>query len=422
MSQDIHEGSREAIHPDTIRRSRSIPGLFLQLPWYVWFPAIFVIGATVGSFLNVCIYRLPLEKSPLWPLSSRCGRCLQPIRAIDNLPLLSYWLRRGRCRTCGETFSVRYFWIELGTALGFVGLFYLEAVLNVHEFSEGRLTAPRMQTACLAAFLFHAVLLSFLIVAAFCDIDHRLIPLPLTVTGTMVGLIGAMLLPWPWPYTPAQATPSGSFIDNWHVSKIGKPFQGVYSWPVWGPLPPGLAPGGNWQTGLATGFAGFLAGTLLLRIVRFLFGLGRGKEYMDDPHPEAKAWGPLWRGWDWVGRVGGKALGLGDADLMMMAGAFLGWQPTLAAFFLSVVPGLVFGMVQIFLRSEQQLPFGPALAIGVLLAALGWHEIAPQVQVFFFNGPFIAALAGIACTLLLIAGYVLRTMKGWGGSTGPENS
>ena len=161
----------------------------------------------------------------------------------------------------------------------------------------------------------------------------------------------------------------------------------MYSWPVWGPLPEWLAPGGNWQTGLATGVAGFLVGTLTLRIVRFTFGLGIGAEYMDEADPESVRWSLPWRLWDWVGRVGGKTLGLGDADLMMMAGAFLGWQPTLTAFFLAVVPGLMFGMVQIFQRGDNALPFGPSLAIGAMIAALGWQEIGPPLQVFFFNGP-----------------------------------
>ncbi len=91
---------------------------------------VFLFGACVGSFLNVCAYRLPFEKSVLWP-GSRCGSCLQPVRWYDNLPLLSYWLLRGRCRDCGATFSSRYFWVELATGLAFLGLFYLEVILNV---------------------------------------------------------------------------------------------------------------------------------------------------------------------------------------------------------------------------------------------------------------------------------------------------
>src|SRR6185503_12420212 len=88
--------------------------------------------------------------------------------------------------------------------------------------------------------------------------------------------------------------------------------EGLYPWPLWGPLPEALPPG-SWQLGLVTGLVGALAGTFLLRAVGFLFGTGLGKE----------------------------ALGLGDADLMMMAGSFLGWQPIILAFFLSAPVALV---------------------------------------------------------------------------------
>src|SRR4051794_14834977 len=98
-----------------------------------WLVALFVLGAIVGSFLNVCIYRLPPEKSIFWPAGSRCGNCYQAIRWYDNLPLVSYWLLRGRCRTCGARFSMRYFFIELLTGLCFAGLFYVEVVDNIHE-------------------------------------------------------------------------------------------------------------------------------------------------------------------------------------------------------------------------------------------------------------------------------------------------
>src|SRR5574341_1450468 len=100
---------------------------------FFWLPAVFVIGAIVGSFVNVAVSRLPLEKSLLWP-GSRCGSCFQRIRWFDNIPLISYWWLRGRCRNCGTSFSIRYFLIELATALGFVGLFYLEMMRNIHQW------------------------------------------------------------------------------------------------------------------------------------------------------------------------------------------------------------------------------------------------------------------------------------------------
>src|SRR5437764_15457784 len=96
-----------------------------------WFILVFVLGVVVGSFLNVCIARLPLEKSIIWP-GSHCGSCVQPIRWYDNIPLFSYLILRGKCRLCGARYSFRYFAVELLTGLGWLGLFYLEVVLNIH--------------------------------------------------------------------------------------------------------------------------------------------------------------------------------------------------------------------------------------------------------------------------------------------------
>jgi prepilin signal peptidase PulO-like enzyme (type II secretory pathway) len=89
----------------------------------------FALGAVVGSFLNVCLHRLLRGESLLWP-ASRCGHCLQAVRWYDNIPLLSYWVLWGRCRSCGWEFSARYFWIELSVAAGYAGLFGVEVLLN----------------------------------------------------------------------------------------------------------------------------------------------------------------------------------------------------------------------------------------------------------------------------------------------------
>src|SRR4051812_6157611 len=161
---------------------------------YYWLVLVFVIGAVVGSFLNVCVARLPLEKSLLWP-GSRCGRCYQPIRWYDNLPLISYLWLRGRCRACGATYSMRYFFIELATALGFVGLFYLEVIENIHGWppcgaNPWELSLGLYPMEWFVGFGYHAVLFSFLLVAAACDLDGRTIPVGLTLTGAVVGLVG----------------------------------------------------------------------------------------------------------------------------------------------------------------------------------------------------------------------------------------
>ena len=326
-----------------------------------WLVMTFLVGTIVGSFLNVAVSRLPKEKSLIWP-GSRCGACHQTIRWYHNLPIVSYLWLRGRCARCGTSFSPRYLIVELVCGIGFSLLYYVEMVLNIHGWPVGNrgwaLAIGFPPPVWWWGYLFHALLFSFLLAAAVCDLDGMEIPLPLTLTGTVIGLLGAVLFPWPWPWTPAEATPVplvGMMAgQEWKIP--GSIKEGIYAWPVYGPLPEWLAPGGNWQTGLATGVAGALAGTFLVRAIAFVFSAGLGKE----------------------------ALGLGDADLMMMAGAFLGWQMVVVAFFVSVLPGLFFGIAQMVLTRDNRMPFGPSLAVGVMATCVGWHGwalcAAPDVR------------------------------------------
>jgi leader peptidase (prepilin peptidase)/N-methyltransferase len=349
--------------------------------FYVWLGFVFLIGAVVGSFINVCVARLPFEKSILWP-GSRCGRCLQPIRALDNLPLLGYWLLRGRCRSCGQRFSVSYFSVELFTACAFAGLFYLEIGRNVLDLPYLSDWTWEIQWGVLplkiwVVFFWHATLLGFLITISLCDLQYLEVPLNVTVCGTVVGLIGATFLAWPFP--DAAPVPPGP---------LGPPISpGLYPWPVWLPAQlPSWMPPGSWQLGLATGLAGALVGMMTLRGVRFLFGLGRGKE----------------------------GLGIGDADVMMMAGAFLGWQPTLLAFFVGVFVALFFGVVQLIRKGDQELAFAPALAVGVMATLLIWPTVSrmPNVFLLFSEAWLLGGAIAVGAVLFLMASFMLRLVRG----------
>lgn len=357
----------------------------------VWLLLVFLLGACVGSFLNVCVVRIPhYEKSILWP-GSHCFHCYQPIRWYDNLPLVSYWLLRGRCRTCKAPYSIRYFLTELGTGLAFAGLFYLEAHHNVHRFgSQAGFDAFQIQFGLIppAAWVvwgYHSILLSFLIVVSLSDIDHLEIPMSVTVTGMIVGLIGSVLFPWPWPWPIEQpnllwkTVAYGPTLSGWGVKT---PVTGLYPWPVWDELPAWM-PHGSRLAGLATGLAGLLAG-LLPRVVGTVYKLGRGQEGM----------------------------GLGDADLMMMVGCFLGWQPVVVAFVAALAPGIVFGILQLVLRGDKPFPFGPSLAIGTLFTILSWTEMAPWLAQYLFNGPLLLGIGGAGAVFLFLASAFLRVTRG----------
>lgn len=135
---------------------------------------IFLFGLAVGSFLNVCIHRLPKGESVVRP-RSHCPRCAHPIAAYDNIPVLSYFLLRGRCRHCTAPISPLYPLVELLTA----------AVLLLVYFRFG-FSPPALKAAVLAGAL---------IVLAFTDLRDRLLPDRATYPGIAAGLLFALGVP-----------------------------------------------------------------------------------------------------------------------------------------------------------------------------------------------------------------------------------
>jgi len=127
----------------------------------------FIFGLPVGSFLNVCIYRLPKGKSIVNP-PSHCPKCNKKISWFDNIPLISYILLKGKCRNCKTTISPRYFLVELLTGLLFVFL------MLKFGFSFD--------------FFIFAIFTCILIIVTFIDFDHFLIPDVLVLPGIVLGL------------------------------------------------------------------------------------------------------------------------------------------------------------------------------------------------------------------------------------------
>lgn len=129
---------------------------------------IFILGLIIGSFLNVVIYRLPAGKSVVWP-GSFCPVCGEKLKAKDLVPVLSYIWLKGRCRYCGKRISPLYPAVELLTGILFL-LVYIEYGLSIYTLSGW-------------------LLASFLIPAAFIDLQEGIIPDEVTYTGTAIGLI-----------------------------------------------------------------------------------------------------------------------------------------------------------------------------------------------------------------------------------------
>jgi leader peptidase (prepilin peptidase)/N-methyltransferase len=131
-------------------------------------------GLCVGSFLNVCIHRLPLKQSVVHP-GSRCPDCGYALRWYDNVPVLSYAVLRGRCRSCARPISLQYPIVEIVTAVIFV--------LHWYSFGPTVLLPLRLVFAC-------ALVVLFLI-----DLEHQILPDVITLPGIVTGVVCSLFLP-----------------------------------------------------------------------------------------------------------------------------------------------------------------------------------------------------------------------------------
>jgi leader peptidase (prepilin peptidase) / N-methyltransferase len=127
-----------------------------------------VFGLIIGSFLNVCIYRIPLGKSVVFPASG-CPHCSQSIRFYDNIPVLSYLLLRGKCRFCKKPISIQYPIVELLAALAFY------ACARTWSFEPPTFV--------------NSLFLAAVIILIFTDYNHRILPNVLTIPGTIAGIL-----------------------------------------------------------------------------------------------------------------------------------------------------------------------------------------------------------------------------------------
>src|SRR3954468_7605084 len=134
----------------------------------------FSLGAVVGSFLNVCIYRLPLDLSVNEPRRSFCPNCKTQLTWCQNVPLLSWLFLRGKCANCGARIAFRYFAVELLTALLFVCVW---------------------KTFPLPVAIAYWVFVSLLIAATFIDFEHFIFPDEITLGGTAAGIAASFIVP-----------------------------------------------------------------------------------------------------------------------------------------------------------------------------------------------------------------------------------
>src|SRR5581483_6723186 len=149
---------------------------YSHMPFGFWTLIFFLFGCVVGSFLNVCIYRMPRGESIVHP-PSHCPHCQYQIPWYLNLPLITWLSLRGQCANCGAAISARYFWVELLTGVTFAATW----------MAYGKISALAALSCC--------ALLSGFIAATFIDIEHLIIPDEITLGGMAAGFVLALLAP-----------------------------------------------------------------------------------------------------------------------------------------------------------------------------------------------------------------------------------
>lgn len=253
----------------------------------------FIFGSVIGSFLNVCIYRMPLGKSVVWP-HSHCPHCEKKIPWHDNIPFISYLFLKGRCRFCKEKISLRYLVVELLTALMFVVLY------NRYGLKY--------------EFFIYALFVCSLIIATFVDIKHRIIPDEISIGGIIIGFLL-------------------SAIKGFNL----------------GPFSYNIKP-------MLDSLLGIIIGGGIIYLTGFLFDLVYFK-LLKKPPIQGET----------------ESMGGGDVKLLAMIGAFLGWQAAVLTFFIAPLFGAVIGIINLIVKKEHLIPYGPFLSLAALVS-LFWAD------------------------------------------------
>ncbi len=350
-----------------------------------------IIGALIGSFANVVIYRVPAKKSIVWPGSS-CPKCGHKIKPWENIPILSWLFLRAKCSSCKNPISIRYPLIEALTAAGFVAL-ALRFPLEIYGFT----VLPLL------------VLYAMFVMMSMIDYDHYILPDSLTLPAVGVAVLGTLL------YAPESGLPSlnqavmGGAIGAGIIAMINRVGSLVLRrlgdtkerlWPIGmdqvNVAALGGALGGIW-VGLGLALASFVINLISRKVLRL---------------PEAMVYAlwvialvlatlNLWIGpvqsisgslaaagiisvlgsvfWWFKDMISPQetpteeddepvAMGFGDVKLAAVLGAMLGWKVVLVAIMMAFIIGAVAGVIGRLFGGSRMVPFGPSLAIGGVLA------------------------------------------------------
>jgi leader peptidase (prepilin peptidase)/N-methyltransferase len=345
--------------------------VWAKVPFHFWSGVIFWLGCMVGSFLNVCIYRMPLGKSIVSP-PSHCPHCQYSIPFYLNIPLVTWLMLRGRCANCRAPIPARYFIVELLTGVMFLGCWLL----------YGRQSPAVALVLCLV--------MAGLIVATFIDLDHFIIPDEITIGGIVVGFLCSFAVPQLHQAAgdiPKALTSSflgivvgGLLVEG--VRQAGKLAFGRMKIPLEGETKVLFG-----ETGMALPNREIPYEEIFYRKSDAIRFRARRVEIADRCFIDVDvALSPLKL------KIAGEqfdpeqnlymeavtdsmvlpreAMGFGDVKFMAGIGAFLGWQATIFSLVVSSFIGALVGGLLILLKRHERsnpIPYGPYIAAAAAL-------------------------------------------------------
>ncbi|HWD18620.1 MAG TPA: prepilin peptidase [Verrucomicrobiae bacterium] len=357
---------------------------YAQMPFAFWTTIFFVFGCIVGSFLNVCIHRMPRGESIIRP-PSHCPRCNYSIPWFLNVPLVTWLWLRGRCAQCGEPISPRYFMVELLTGIVFASCWIV----------AGKMSALVALAYCL--------FFGGLIAATFIDLEHLIIPDEITIGGMVAGFVCSMLSPgshWDVMRRHFMSQPLPAMRDSllgmgigagvvYAIVRLGKLLFGRYKIN----LPPGSKIYfGESSVTLPEEELPYeevfyrRSDTIVFRASRLELvdrcycdvqvrlqphRLQIGSESMEPdkaPFMEAVTGEMI---------MPREAMGLGDVKFMGAIGAFLGWPATIFSLALSAIIGLAVTLLLVLAGKRHwsgRLPYGPYIALAAGIWVFGGYK------------------------------------------------
>jgi leader peptidase (prepilin peptidase)/N-methyltransferase len=370
---------------------------------YIFAAFAFILGASIGSFLNVCIYRMPLNLSVNEPKRSFCPSCKYPIPFHHNIPLFSWLILRGKCANCGSKISFRYFGVELLT-----GLLFLAVWMKV--WAWGREDWPP-QAWVLA--LPYWIMVALFVVATFIDFDHFIIHDEITIGGTAAGVILSFAIPTLHGQSSNLAGGLWSLIGAgagfgalWLVTRLGKLAFGrkrlrydtpvILSW-IRRDQEADFVVGEEkmlWSDFFYRGNEQVLMSCPWIEIDGERFEDASVRCECDWLHLGERKW-ELGKVDEIKGEVTEltfprEAMGFGDVKFIACIGAFLGWQAVAFTIFSASTLGAIIGLVTIGIGRREwsaRIPFGPYLALGAMIWLFAGPEIVRWYLEYTFSPP-----------------------------------